>query len=124
MAGRVLIIEDDPDIIQLLSHVVRRAGGESVLASGGRQGLRLAQKSSPDLILLDLMMDDMDGWSTLEALKADERLRAIPVVIVTVKQEVEDYEQIDAHAGMFESWVAKPFKVDELTKRITEILGS
>jgi len=123
MAGRVLIIEDDPDIIQLLSHVVRRAGGESVLASGGRQGLRLAQKSSPDLILLDLMMDDMDGWSTLEALKADERLRAIPVVIVTVKQEVEDYEQIDAHAGMFETWISKPFKVDELTSRITQILG-
>jgi len=61
--------------------------------------LRLALKSSPDLILLDLMMDDMDGWSTLEALKADERSRTIPVIIVTVKQEVEDYEQIDAHAG-------------------------
>jgi len=123
MAGRVLIIEDDPDIIQLLSHVVRRAGAESVLASGGRQGLRLALKSSPDLILLDLMMDDMDGWTTLEALKADERLRAIPVIIVTVKQEVEDYEQIDAHAGMFETWISKPFKVDELTSRITQILG-
>ena len=123
MAGRVLIIEDDPDIIQLLSHVVRRAGAESVLASGGRQGLRLALKSSPDLILLDLMMDDMDGWSTLEALKADERLRTIPVIIVTVKQEVEDYEQIDAHAGMFETWISKPFKVDELTSRITQILG-
>ena len=123
MAGRVLIVEDDPDIIQLLSHVVRRAGAESVLASGGRQGLRLALKSSPDLILLDLMMDDMDGWTTLEALKADERLRAIPVIIVTVKQEVEDYEQIDAHAGMFETWISKPFKVDELTSRITQILG-
>ncbi len=123
MAGRVLIVEDDPDIIQLLSHVVRRAGAESVLASGGRQGLRLALKSSPDLILLDLMMDDMDGWSTLEALKADERLRTIPVIIVTVKQEVEDYEQIDAHAGMFETWISKPFKVDELTSRITQILG-
>jgi CheY-like chemotaxis protein len=124
MAQRVLIIEDDPDIIQLLSHVVRRAGCESVLASGGRQGLRLAQKSEPDLILLDLMMDDMDGWSTLDALKADERLRGIPVIIVTVKQEVEDYDQIDAHAGMFEVWVAKPFRVDELTNRITEVLGS
>lgn len=123
MAGRVLIVEDDPDIIQLLSHVVRRAGAESVLASGGRQGLRLALKSSPDLILLDLMMDDMDGWSTLEALKADERSRTIPVIIVTVKQEVEDYEQIDAHAGMFETWISKPFKVDELTSRITQILG-
>jgi len=123
MAGRVLIVEDDPDIIQLLSHVVRRAGAESVLASGGRQGLRLALKSSPDLILLDLMMDDMDGWSTLEALKADEQLSPIPVIIVTVKQEVEDYEQIDAHAGMFETWISKPFKVDELTSRITQILG-
>ena len=124
MAGRVLIVEDDPDIIQLLSHVVRRAGAESVLASGGRQGLRLALKSSPDLILLDLMMDDMDGWSTLEALKADEQLSPIPVIIVTVKQEVEDFDQIEAHAGMFEGWVAKPFRVDELMGRINEILGS
>ena len=123
MARRVLIIEDDLDIIQLLHYVVTRAGCESVLASGGKQGLRLAQTSGPDLILLDLMMDDMDGWSTLEALKADERLRSIPVIIVTVKQEVEDYDQIDAHAGMFESWVSKPFKVDELTERINKVLG-
>jgi len=123
MARRVLIIEDDPDIIQLLYYVVTRAGCEPVLASGGRQGLRLAQKGRPDLILLDLMMDDMDGWSTLEALKADERLRPIPVIIVTVKQEVEDYDQIDAHAGMFQGWVSKPFKVDELIERINKVLG-
>jgi DNA-binding response OmpR family regulator len=124
MARRVLIIEDDPDIIQLLYYVVARAGCEPVLASGGRQGLRLAQKGGVDLVLLDLMMDDMDGWSTLEALKADEALRPVPVIIVTVKQEVEDYDQIEAHAGMFEDWVAKPFRVDELMDRITEILGS
>jgi DNA-binding response OmpR family regulator len=122
MGRRVLIIEDDPDIIHLLHYVVARAGCESVLASGGRQGLRLAQKNGPDLILLDLMMDDMDGWSTLEALKADEQLSAIPVIIVTVKQEVEDYDQIDAHAGMFEAWVSKPFKVDELVDRINKVL--
>jgi len=123
MARRVLIIEDDPDIIHLLQYIVARAGCESVLASGGKQGLRLAQKSGPNLILLDLMMDDMDGWSTLEALKADEQLRPIPVIIVTVKQEVEDYDQIDAHAGMFEGWVSKPFQVDDLVERINKVLG-
>ena len=123
MARRVLIIEDDPDIIHLLHYIVARAGCESVLASGGKQGLRLAHKSEPDLILLDLMMDDMDGWSTLEALKADEHLRPIPVIIVTVKQEVEDYDQIDAHAGMFEGWVSKPFQVDDLIGRINKVLA-
>jgi CheY-like chemotaxis protein len=123
MARRVLIIEDDPDIIHLLQYIVARAGCESVLASGGKQGLRLAQKSGPNLILLDLMMDDMDGWSTLEALKADEQLSPIPVIIVTVKQEVEDYDQIDAHAGMFEGWVSKPFQVDDLVERINKVLG-
>ena len=123
MARRVLIIEDDPDIIQLLHYVVARAGCESVLASGGKQGLRLAKKGEPDLILLDLMMDDMDGWSTLEALKADEQLSPIPVIIVTVKQEAEDYDQIDAHAGMFEGWVSKPFQIDELVDRINKVLG-
>lgn len=123
MARRVLIVEDDPDVIQLLHFIVMRAGCESLLASGGKQGLRLALKNRPDLILLDLMMDDMDGWATLEALKADEQLRPIPVIIVTVKQEVEDYDQIDAHAGMFEYWVSKPFKVDELIDRINKVLG-
>lgn len=123
MARRVLVIEDDPDIIQLLHYVVTRAECESVLASGGKQGLRLALKNRPDLILLDLMMDDMDGWSTLEALKADQQLRSIPVIIVTVKQEVEDYDQIDAHAGMFEGWVSKPFQVDELVGRIHKALA-
>jgi len=123
MAGRVLIIEDDPDIIQLLSHVVRRAGAESVLASGGRQGLRLALKSQsgsdparPD--------DGRHGW--VEHVGGPQGRRTVahhPRHHRHGQQEVEDYEQIDAHAGMFETWISKPFKVDELTSRITQILG-
>jgi len=122
MARRVLIIEDDPDIIQLLYYVATRAQCEPILASGGKQGLRLAHRGGADLILLDLMMEDLDGWSTLEALKADERLSPIPVIIVTVKQEVEDYKEIEAHAGMFAGWVSKPFQIDDLVSRINELL--
>lgn len=119
---RVMIIEDDPDMIELLSLILRRGGYEPTSALGGKQGLRLLQESGADLILLDLMMDDMSGWAVLDAIKAHERLRQIPVLIVSARHHAEDPQQTAAYANLFEGYLVKPFVVRDLLAKITEAL--
>jgi two-component system alkaline phosphatase synthesis response regulator PhoP len=119
---RVMIIEDDPDMIALLSVVLRRGGYEPVPALGGLEGLRLLKESGVDLILLDLMMDDLNGWKVLEIVKKDKHLRQIPVLIISARHHMEDPEQTAAHAGLFEGYLVKPFVVRDLLGMIVEAL--
>ncbi len=117
---RVMIIEDDPDMIELLSLILKHGGYEPIPALGGREGLRLMRESGADLILLDLMMDDISGWDVLETLKADERLRKVPVIIVSARHQLEDIRQTAAHAAFFEGYLVKPFLVRDLLVQIQE----
>jgi CheY-like chemotaxis protein len=119
---RVMIIEDDPDMIELLSLILRRGGYEGVPALGGREGLQLLQETPVDLILLDLMMEDMNGWAVLEAIKANEQLREIPVLIVSARHHLEDPIQTAAHADQFQGYLVKPFVVRNLLTQIDEAL--
>ena len=119
---RVLIIEDDPDMIDLLSVILRRGGYQPVPALGGQEGLRVLREEGADLILLDLMMDDISGWRVLELVKQDESLRSIPVLIVSARHFLEDPDQTAAHAGLFEGYLVKPFIVRDLLTKIVEAL--
>ena len=119
---RVMIIEDDPDMIDLLSVILRRGGYEPIAGLGGQQGLCMLRESGADLILLDLMMDDMSGWRVLELVKEDESLRNIPVLIVSARHYLEDPDQTAAHAGLFEGYLVKPFVVRDLLTKIVEAL--
>jgi CheY-like chemotaxis protein len=120
---KVMIIEDDPDMIELLSLILNRGGYEPIAALGGRQGLHLLEESPVDLILLDLMMDDLSGWTVLEVIKADEHLRSIPVLIISARHYLEDPHQTKAHAGEFEGYLVKPFVVRDLLTQIEEAVG-
>lgn len=119
---RVMIIEDDPDMIDLLCVILARGGYQPVRALGGREGLRLLGKERADLILLDLMMDDMSGWQVLDAVKGDPDLRQIPVLIVSARHHLEEPEQTAAHEGLFEGYLVKPFVVRDLLTKIVEAL--
>jgi len=119
---RVVIIEDDPDMIDLLSVILRRGGYQAVPALGGREGLRILREDGADLILLDLMMEDISGWRVLELVKEDESLRQIPVLIVSARHFLEDPDQTAAHAGLFEGYLVKPFVVRDLLTKIVEAL--
>jgi CheY-like chemotaxis protein len=119
---RVMIIEDDADMIELLSLVLRRGGYEPVAALGGCEGLRILQNTPADLILLDLMMDDISGWTLLQTIKKDSNLRCIPVLIVSAKHYLEDIDQTAAHASLFEGYLVKPFEVEDLLGQIVEAL--
>ncbi|MFN2185276.1 MAG: response regulator [Anaerolineae bacterium] len=119
---RVMIIEDDPDMIDLLTVILKRGGFEPVSGLGGQEGLRVLREQGADLILLDLMMDDMSGWHVLELVKQDETLRMIPVLIVSARHFLEDPYQTEAHAGLFEGYLVKPFVVKDLLSKIVEAL--
>ena len=83
MAKRILIVDDDPDVVLFLSTVLHDHGYDTLEASNGREGYEIARAEKPDLILLDLMMPQKSGIALLNDLKQDETLRRIPVVMVT-----------------------------------------
>jgi two-component system alkaline phosphatase synthesis response regulator PhoP len=117
-----MIIEDDPDMIELLTLVLKRGAYVPIAAYGGKEGLRLLREAPVDLILLDLMMDDMSGWDVLEAIKSDEQLRDVPVLILSARHHLEDRIQTESHADQFEAYLVKPFIVRDLLAQIKEVL--
>jgi len=119
---RILIIEDHPSTLNMLGEIVQRAGYEPLLASGGNDGLRALRKHRVDLILLDLILEDMDGWTVLKTIKMDEDLHASPVIIVTARSRQQERHGIDVHEGLFEAYVVKPFLVEDLLGEISAVL--
>ena len=118
--AKVLVIEDEPDLQQVLTYNLRSAGHEALSAGRGADGLRLARAEAPDLILLDLMLPDLAGTEVCRALKDDPTTRAIPVVMLTARGE-----EIDRVVGFelgVDDYIVKPFSVRELLLRIQAIL--
>jgi len=83
----VVCIEDEPEMIDLIRLILERRGLEVVGALTGREGLETVRRVKPDLILLDLMLPDMDGWELYRQIKADPELRHIPIQVVTARAE-------------------------------------
>jgi DNA-binding response OmpR family regulator len=118
---RILIIEDHPSTLSMLGEVVERAGCEPLLALGGNDGLELLRERSVDLVLLDLMLEDMDGWTVLKTIKMDKDLYRIPVLIVTARNQRQERHGIDVHKGLFDAYLLKPFLVEKLLDRLAEM---
>ena len=113
---RILIVDDTPDMATLMAKVVENQGFEPFVAGDGASAMRLASSITPDAILLDVMMPGMSGIEVLHKLKADVRLQAIPVVLVTAKGEDADViEGLDAGAH---DYVTKPFRKEVLAARV------
>lgn len=121
--GRVLCIEDHPEMIELIRLILSRHGFEVEGAVGGREGLRLMRENPPDLVLLDLMMPDVDGWEVYRQLKADERLKEIPVIAVTAKAQNID-RVLGLHIAGMDDFITKPFGPKELIASVERVLGT
>lgn len=119
---RVLIIEDHPSTLNMLGEILSDAGYEPVLATGGNEGIRLLRREAIDLIVLDLVLEDMDGWTVLKTVKTDEVLGSTPVVIVTARTRAQEERSFKAHEGLFEGYVVKPFLVGDLLAQVRKIL--
>jgi len=105
---RILIVDDVPDNIRVLSRMLVDDGHQVSAATNGRAALKLAASCAPDLILLDVMMPEMDGYQVCAALKADALLKAIPVIFITALSDAEDETRGLALGAV--DYIAKPFK--------------
>jgi DNA-binding response OmpR family regulator len=118
----VVCIEDEPAMIDLVTLILKNRGFEVVGALGGREGLESIQKLKPDLVLLDLMMPDMNGWDVYQQMKADEYMQAIPVIVITAKAQNID-KVLGLHIAKVQDYITKPFSPAELIKSIERVLG-
>jgi two-component system phosphate regulon response regulator PhoB len=113
---RILIIEDERDLTDLLEYNLKREGYETIVAHDGQEGLRKAQTLLPDLILLDLMLPGLSGEEICRELRAGERTRDIPIIIISAKSEETD--QIVGFSLGADDYVTKPFNIRVLQQRI------
>jgi DNA-binding response OmpR family regulator len=118
----VVCIEDEPEMIDLVKLILGRKGFDLVGAVGGREGLETVRRLKPDLVLLDLMMPDMDGWEVYQQMKADDELKNLPVIVVTAKAQSID-KVLGLHIAKVDDYVTKPFGPQELLHSVNKVLG-
>lgn len=120
---KVLCIEDEPEMIDLVKLILERKGFQVVGAIGGREGLAVIRREMPDLILLDLMMPDLDGWEVYRQMKAEEALKDIPVIVVTAKAHDID-KVLGLHIVKVDDYITKPFGPQELLDSVEKVLSA
>ena len=119
---RLAYIEDETEMIDLVRLILGRRGYTVLGANGGREGLDLVRKELPDLVLLDLMMPDMDGWDVYHQIKSEPLTRDIPVIVITAK--AQDIDKIlGLRIAKVEDYISKPFSPQELIDRIEQVLS-
>jgi len=120
MGDRILVVDDDPDILQYVKMNLEREGFEAETASNGADALRLAAEQPPSLVLLDVMMPGMDGLTTLRHLRNDAPTSSVPVVMLTARALAQDrVKGLDLGA---DDYITKPFAVEELVARVRTVI--
>lgn len=121
MAGeKILIVDDQPEITDLIRFILKKQNYESVIAFNGSEGLSKARSEMPDLILLDITMPDMSGYEVCEKLKSDPATAQIPIIMLTARDMGEDFEK--AMEKKADWYITKPFDPKHLLKRIAYLL--
>ncbi len=119
-AYKILVVDDEPDVLQMLEVALGRRGHQVLTAATGMEGLVIAEGERPDLVLLDIMMEGMDGWEVLKLLKLDPAMHDIPVVMLSARSEPRD--KIRGLQEGAVDYVTKPFSVRELVATIDAVL--
>ncbi len=119
---KVVYIEDDPEMLDLISMILNRPGMSVKIAQDAVHGFDLIMQEQPDLILLDLMMPDMDGWDLYQQLKTNEETRTIPIIIITAKTQPIDVN-LGLHVAKVDDYICKPFHLQELLESISRVLN-
>ena len=118
---RVMIVDDDPDALALMENILTDDGFELVKVSNATEvGLKAAQMG-PDLILLDFLMPEINGFEVCKALRDNELTRSIPIMAVTCLTKESDIERIFACGA--DEYLAKPFRVDQMLEKVRELIG-
>jgi DNA-binding response OmpR family regulator len=120
-ATKVVCIEDDQKTIDLVKLILRREGFEVTGLTNGREGLAAIERERPDVVLLDLMMPDMDGWEVYQAMRANEQMKRIPVIVLTAKAQSID-KVLGLHIAKVDDYITKPFSPAELVNSVRKVL--
>lgn len=118
---KILLVDDEPDLAQLVSLRLKAAGYEVQVAYDGQQAIDQVKKSRPDLVILDLMLPKIDGYKVCRLLKFDERTRTLPILIFTARAQVEDVT-LATECGA-DAYLTKPFDAEALLSKLAELLG-
>jgi DNA-binding response OmpR family regulator len=117
---KILVVDDDPELVELLSFNLQTAGYTVGRAANGEEGLKKAKANVPDLIVLDLMMPEMDGFEVCEILRRNPATSATPIIMLTaVSSELSRFAGLGSGAS---DYVTKPFGIKQLICRIEELL--
>ena len=123
---KVLLVDDDVDFCEATKLLLESKGYEVVMAYDGKEGLKKVRSESPDLVILDVMMPEMNGYDVCVVLKADDKLKNIPVILLTaVDQHLfkTTYSKVMGLMTEADDYIAKPVEPEELQKRVEDFLG-
>jgi two-component system response regulator VicR len=120
---KVVCIEDELEMIELVKLILGRSKFEVTGAVGGHEGLGKIRDIKPDLVLLDLMMPEMDGWEVYQKMKASEDMRDIPVIVVTAKAQSID-RVLGLHIARVDDYITKPFGPQELLDSVERVINN
>ena len=121
MRKRVLVVEDDLELVELLTFNLAKTGRSVIVATDGGQALQKARTQGPDLVLLDLMLPELDGLAVCEILRRDRGTRRIPIIIMTATSG--QLARVAALAAGANDYVTKPFPIQGMLERIDAILS-
>jgi CheY-like chemotaxis protein len=120
--AKILVVDDESDVVELVKLALKDDGHSITGASSGKEGLDLLKKEKPDLILLDVMMPEMDGWEVCRRIKEDPETSSITVAMLTIKSRDED--KVASLEKARADWhIAKPIKIKALKQTVNWLLG-
>ena len=120
MTRRILVVDDDKEIVRLLRAYLEQAGYQVLVAYNGESAIHVLRRERPDLVVLDLMLPDRDGWDVTRIVRGDEGLAATPIIMLTAR--VEDHDKIVGLELGADDYVTKPFNPREVVARIRAVL--
>lgn len=119
---KIVCIEDDPKTVELVKLILKKEGYDVTGVNNGHDGLKVVDEVKPNLVLLDLMMPDIDGWEVYQSMRAAEATKDIPVIVLTAKAQSID-RVLGLHIAKVNDYITKPFSPSELIQAVRRVLG-
>ncbi len=123
---KILVVDDDPDLVETVSMMLESRNYDVIPAYGGTEGLKKARSEKPDLVVLDVMMPDKDGFEVCKEMKADPQLAGIPVLLLTAVASKISETRYTTRMGMeteADDYVDKPVEPEEIVRRVQRLLA-
>lgn len=122
MAHKILIVEDDDSILEALNFLMETAGYEVKIARDGLEGIKAANKTRPDVMILDVMLPGCDGFAVAQSVRTDTKTKNTPILMLTAKNRPVDMEK--AQKLNVDSFMIKPFSTQEVVAKVKELLSA